>query len=163
MSLVSQDAFLIAAHSIAHWALAFRTTAGIAIIRKARPSGPQINWSSAECDSTSRQNTDWSYIKPRFGFMWSTILISGLVHSSIHLILYNGLTLWLCVVLSPHCVFSTAFYHGEYSGERFYLLRAAEFSNRTVRPKTKYHPYLLPRAMQLWNSLPVAVSRRVTT
>ena len=63
-------------------------------------------------------------------------------------------------------------YHWEYSEELFDLLLAAEFSNRTVRHKLKYHPHnldtwhpstvrfrknFLPRATQLWNDLLAAV------
>ena len=44
----------------AHWALSFRVAESIAIIWKTRPSWPQRNLgSSAERDSTSRQNIDW--------------------------------------------------------------------------------------------------------
>ena len=70
----------------------------------------------------------------------------------------------LCVL---YCI-----YHGECSGELFDLLPAAEFSNRTVRYKLKYHPHhldtwqsttvrfrrnFLPRTTELWNGLPAAV------
>ena len=63
-------------------------------------------------------------------------------------------------------------YHGESSGQLFDLLPAAEFFNRTICHKLKYHPHrlytwqfttvrfrrnFLPRATELWNGLPAAV------
>ena len=106
----------------AHLTLAFWVTASIAIIWKARGSWPQKNCGfSTERDSTSLQNTDWLCIRPRFGLIWSIVLISGLMHLSIsltHLTAYNvksfesfawlsmkDLTLWVCVETSPRYAF----------------------------------------------------------
>ena len=73
--------------------------------------------------------------------------------------------------VSSLCVVLSRIYHGECSEELFDLLPVAEFSNRTLRHKLKYHPHhmdtwqsttvrfrndLLPRVTELWNSLPAA-------
>ena len=75
-------------------------------------------------------------------------------------------TLALCRDVSSMCVLYRIYY-GECSEELFNLLPAAEFSNRTVRHKLKYHPHhldmwqsttmgflrnFLPRATELWCS-----------
>ena len=49
-------------------------------------------------------------------------------------------------------------YHGECNEELFDLFPAAEFSNRTVRHKLKYHPHQQEERRNLeWNGLPAAV------
>ena len=40
-------------------------------------------------------------------------------------------------------------YHGEWSEELFDLLPTAEFSNRTVRHKLRYHPHHLDKRVYL--------------
>ena len=64
---------------------------------------------------------------------------------------------WLCIktcfdtiVLSSLCVLYRI-YLGECSEELFDLVPTAEFSNRTVRPKLKYHPHHL----EMWQSTTV--------
>ena len=176
----------------------FRVTASIAIIWKARP---RINWGLlTEQDGTSRQNTVWLYIGPRFGLIWYTICctIWGCSHlwagapqyqlepfdriqrRAIRIIgdpmICERLdTLTLRRDVSSLCVLYRI-YHGECSEELFDLLPAAEFSNRTVRHKLKYHPHhldtwqsttvrfrrnFLPRALELCWPTHGSVSRSI--
>ena len=120
----------------AYWAWMFRVTASIPIIWKARPSWPRKNWrSSTERDGTSHQNPDWLYIGPRFGLIWSIILITGLAHpiiSLIHLIAYNVKSFESLGTLWPVKGFLYRIYHGECSEELFDLLPAAECSTQYV-------------------------------
>ena len=142
----------------------FRGTASIAMVWKASPNWPRRNWgSSTERDGTLRQNTDWPYIGPRFGLIWSTILISGLVQPRYQLEPFDHIqrrsfrinpmicerldTLALRRDVSSLCVLYRI-YHRECSEELFDLLPAAEFSNRTVRHKLKY----LPHHLDTWHS-----------